>query len=134
MNMAQYKRYLLQQIRKDYELFLVENKFTAEMVKVVVEDISDQVPMPKDWTNLELRKSLIHGDGNFLVIDMEAGTLVAPARLSGKRTPAGRYTNHSPAPNAVFERDGEDINLILTRNVSAGEEITVNYRQAGQVR
>ena len=65
------------------------------------------------------------------------GAVIAPARIAGKRTPAGRYTNHSAKPNAVMvQLPSGDIDLVASRHISGcaggqlGEEITIDYRQA----
>jgi len=65
------------------------------------------------------------------------GDLIAPARIAGMRTPAGRYTNHSNTPNsAMILTACGDINLIALRDIEGckggdnGEEITIDYRQA----
>ena len=63
--------------------------------------------------------------------------LIAPARIDGKRTPAGRFTNHSKTPNAEMVLSGNgDIFLFAKQSISGckggnvGAEITVDYRQA----
>jgi hypothetical protein len=101
-----------------------------------VED--DLVPYPPGLWNsrLAVRQSSIHGKGLFAEANITAGEIICPARVQGKRTPAGRYTNHSEAPNAkpilVF---GTDIGWLALRDIHGrrggqnGEEITVDYRE-----
>ena len=71
----------------------------------------------------------------FLSWPIEKDGVLGPARINGKRTPLGRYTNHSMSPNAKPElMDNGDIYLVSTMNISGckggskGEEITVDYR------
>jgi len=65
---------------------------------------------------------------------IEPGEILAPARLGDKRTPIGRYTNHSHKPNAKMEFYNGDIYLVATTGISGcqggrlGDEITTDYR------
>jgi SET domain-containing protein len=66
-----------------------------------------------------------------------SGQIIAPARIAGKRTPAGRYVNHSMNPNCKYIADENgDIYLVSLRDIDGckgggcGEELTVDYRQA----
>jgi SET domain-containing protein len=66
--------------------------------------------------------------------DIAAGEPVAPARRGGKRTPAGRYTNHGAHPNAAMMMlENGDIDLVAIKAIGGclggmdGEEITVDY-------
>jgi hypothetical protein len=123
--------------RHDYEYFLNQIGITDELVREQSEDESDQVPMPAGFSNVTVRNSFIEGKGIFLSSPVEPGEVIAPARIKDKRTPAGRFTNHSNNPNAYFEmNDAGDIYLFASRPIKGcvggeqGEEITVNYRQA----
>ena len=67
----------------------------------------------------------------------EPGDLLAMARIGGKRTPAGRYTNHAKRPNArMIATPNGDIALVATRVINGahggqdGDEVTDDYRQA----
>lgn len=120
--------------REDYERFLVEYGFTQQFLDPIVQSTADQVPMPEGFNKLALQPSPIHGLGMFATCAVEEGELLAPARVDGKRTPAGRYTNHSVEPNAVFVAlDSGDLNMVAARAIQAGEEVTIDYRQAGRV-
>lgn len=136
---AEYEQFLLSSVktldvREDYERFLIEYGFSAEAVKAIVEKEADQIPMPAGFGKVEKRESAIDGQGLFVTVDVEPGDFLAPARLSGKRTPAGRYTNHSPYPNAAMHPlPNGDIHLIATHKISSGNEILIDYRQAGSV-
>lgn len=66
--------------------------------------------------------------------DIEAGDFIAPGRVDGLPTPAGRYTNHSNNPNVeVRGNDSGDLDVYATRPISAGDEVLIDYRQAGEV-
>lgn len=119
--------------RKDFQCFLDEHGYTEEGIRPFVQSTADQVPMPEGFDALELRPSPIHGLGMFAVRDLTEGELLAPARLAGKRTPAGRYTNHSAQPNAIFvAQPNDDLHLVAARPIAAGEEVVIDYRQAGR--
>lgn len=79
---------------------------------------------------LRVGESDIEGLGLIATRSFAAGELIAPARIGGKRTPAGRYANHQDVPNAkMLERAG-DIVLVALRAIAPEEEITVNYRDS----
>ena len=119
-------------IRKDYTDFLNEYGFTQEFVDVILKlDTMDD----KDPTSLVVIKdSVIEGVGMFAVRDITKGELIAMARVNGVRVIAGRYTNHSPTPNAIFVlEESMDLSLVASQDIPSGEEVTINYRQAGEV-
>lgn len=124
--------------REDFAMVLEQSGFTAELVKQQSENTDDQILLAKcDAPKLAVRDSSIHGKGIFVSSPVLPGEIIAPARLSGMRTQAGRYTNHSKMPNAVFvKEDSGDIYLVATRHIAGcqgggnGEEVTVDYRQA----
>ena len=121
----------------DFEQAMAEHGFTLELVRSVSEYEGDQIPFPQGSYKVIVSDSKIEGKGLFATGNIQVGEVIAPARLGEKRTPAGRYTNHSKNPNAVFVlRDNEDIDLVASQPISGmrggllGEEITINYRQA----
>ena len=123
--------------RADYAAMLSECGFTEEIARSQSENTADQIPFPTGAWRVKTGASAIEGKGLFATSDIQAGELIAPARIGGMRTPAGRYTNHSAEPNArmVFTQSG-DINLVALKTVAGcrggldGEEITIDYRQA----
>lgn len=134
MGAAENVQLLAQIARDDYAQFLIEYGFTQEFVTQLVENEADQVPMPRAFDALELRDSPIAGCGMFAVRNIDAGETIAPARIDGMRTPAGRYINHSPRANAVFvPASGTDLLVRAARAIRAGEEVTIDYRQAMSV-
>ena len=120
--------------RADYRRFLAEYGLSEGYVRSVVEDLSDHAEMPGGFDRFVRAPSAIHGDGLFAVVDIPAGSLVAPARIGDRRTVAGRFTNHARAPNCVFVETAEGgLDMRAARDVVAGEELTVNYRQVASV-
>jgi hypothetical protein len=123
--------------REDYMKLLQELGLTEDQVRAEVENEEDLVPMPYGSFAVAAGKSVIEGRGLFVTAPMRAGDVLAPARVGGKRTPAGRFTNHSSAPNAVMiQRSNGDVDLVALIDLNGshggqmGDEITVDYRQA----
>jgi len=124
--------------RDDFDNLIKQAGFTPEVVRQQSENTADQIAMPEGFgAKLTIRPSPIEGFGVFLSAPAEADEILAPARILDRRTPAGRYTNHSTNPNAKFVRTDDGIIwLVATRRISGcaggnqGEEVTVDYRQA----
>lgn len=124
--------------REDFEQVLKDFGFNAETVRQQSEDESDQIDMPVAFKAVaQVRDSNIEGKGLFLSWHTMSGQIIAPARIAGKRTPAGRYVNHSMNPNCKYVADENgDIYLMSLRDIDGckgggcGEELTVDYRQA----
>lgn len=116
----------------DFEQLMIELNISPEFMAAMVQHTGDLVPMPVGFDRLRLQTSSIHGQGMFATTDIATGEVLAPMRISGCRTPAGRYINHSPQPNAaVVAVPGNDyIEGRARRPISCGEEITIDYRQA----
>lgn len=124
----------------DFGLAIKELGFSNETVKAQSENTDDQCDLPSGSYKIKTGKSLIHGTGLIATGDILENEVIAPARISGKRTIAGRFTNHSKNPNAeMIAAENGDIYLKAIRNISGcvggfdGEEITVCYRQAIKV-
>lgn len=127
----------IQQAREDFIAALKENDLTPEYVTEQTENTADQMTMPYGWFKSCVLNSSIHGKGLFASGFFLAGEVIAPVVIDGKRTPAGRYTNHSNQPNAEgLVMPNGDVVLIALRNISGcksgarGEEITTDYRKA----
>lgn len=123
--------------RQDFGLLLQQTGFTHELVQQQSVNQDDQIPLPPGSWKLKVGRSNIDGQGIFVTSAVGAGEVIAPARLAGMRTPAGRYTNHSIAPNALMEQlPNGDIQLVALRRIEGckggldGEEVTIDYRQA----
>jgi hypothetical protein len=112
--------------RRDYDGFLLESGFTEEDVQKVTHG-SEVMVIESDV--FCVTTSEIEGVGLFPVTQIRAGDIIAPALLDGVKTTAGRYTNHSGAPNAeMIVMDDKNINLVALRDI-VDEEITTNYRE-----
>ena len=120
----------------DYEVMLKELNVTEEQVRFESERTEDLIPFPYGSLSVSVSDSPIQGRGLFATSDFKAGDLIVMGRIRDKRTPAGRYTNHSPDPNGKFVLIDGDIALIALKDISGcrgghlGDEITVNYRDA----
>lgn len=124
--------------REDFFAVIKAAGFTPEIVRKQSENILDQISIPVEYApKLTIRNSFIEGKGVFVSSPVDDGEVISPARIGGKRTQAGRYTNHSKNPNAKFVKDDSgNIWLVAMRRISGclgggqGEEVTVDYRQA----
>lgn len=116
----------------DYRLFLSQVGATQAQMDAMVCIDSDLMPMPEGFA-VEVKPSDIAGNGMFALTEFKVGELVCPGRLDGKRTPAGRFVNHSIYANVEPVKAGDDINFIALRNITAGEEILVDYRASMRV-
>ena len=121
----------------DYYLAIAEFGFDHETVRKQTESIDDQIPMPFGNYKFMVANSRIDGKGVFATGNFKEGEVIAPARINGKRTPVGRYTNHSKNANGIMVlRDNNDIDLVAKKAINGchggnlGEEITIDYRQA----
>ena len=120
---------------EDYKEALMEFNVTEELARAQSENEDDQIPMPFGSFKIGVFESTIEGKGVFATAEIKLGETIAPARLSGKRTPVGRYTNHSLQPNAEMRMINNDIYLVAIAKIEGckggqlGEEITTNYRQ-----
>jgi hypothetical protein len=121
----------------DYYAAITEYGFDHETVQKQVQNLDDQIDLPHGGYKMMVAPSKIEGKGVFATSNIDAGETIAPARIAKKRTPAGRFTNHSKNPNAkMVLLDNDDINLVAVTPIigckggNLGEEITIDYRQA----
>lgn len=121
----------------DYRQVLVEFGFSEERARAIAHNEADLVELPYGGYKIMVSDSPIEGKGLFATASIAPGEIIAPARIGGKRTIAGRYTNHSLVPNAeMVLRESGDIDLVATmpiggcRGGQRGDEITINYRSA----
>ena len=122
---------------EDFAAAIAEFGFDADTVTAMSENEDDQMPFPQGSYKVMVAPSNVHGKGLFATADIAANELIAPARIDGKRTPAGRFTNHSRHPNAeMVMADSGDIFLFAKQVISGckggnvGDEITIDYRHA----
>ena len=122
----------VQKAQIDYGVFLHQIGMTQDEMDSIVHIEYDLMDMPEGLFT-QLRESPIHGKGLFATKDFEAGEVVCPGRIDGKRTPAGRFINHSLNPNIVPEKVGDDIYAVAMRKIQAGDELLVDYRASMRV-
>ena len=108
-------------------------QLTAGVSEASIQAIIRSPDQRSYWGLFKVKASSIDGLGVFTVIPMRAGDQLGPARIDGRRTPIGRYTNHSDHPNAEMRLVGRDLVLILSKNVEKNREITVDYAQVLRV-
>jgi hypothetical protein len=125
-------RSAVQKAKIDYSAFLHQIGMTQEDMDKIVHIESDLMDMP-DGVAVELRDSPIHGKGLFATRDFEAGEVVCPGRLDGKRTPGGRFINHSLDYNITPCKVDDDIYAVAARKIRAGDELLVDYRASMRV-
>lgn len=127
--------------REDFQKVISAFGMDEEFVSSISRSEDDQIPFPAGTApKVALHPSPIHGTGVFSSFPIASFEVIGPARLAGKRTPLGRYTNHSANPNAFFvKNDSGDIYAMASRDIRGcqggdnGEEITVDYCQALKV-
>jgi hypothetical protein len=122
----------VQKAQIDYGAFLHQIGMTQDEMDSIVHIEYDLMDMP-EGVFTQLRESPIHGKGLFATKNFEAGEVVCPGRIDGKRTPAGRFINHSLNPNIVPEKVGDDIYAVAMRKIQAGDELLVDYRASMRV-
>jgi len=132
-------RKLLSSDRDDYQSVLNESGFDEGEVRKMTESEEDQIPMPNGSYKFKIGDSSIEGRGVIATSSIESGEIIGPARIGDKRTPIGRYCNHSCNPNAKMAIYSGSIYLEATNEIAGckggldGEEITVDYRQSLRV-
>ena len=121
--------------REDFKLMLDDVGVTRELVEAQSKNKIDLINLGS--IKVKVSDSPIEGKGLFALSPFSEGELISPARISGKRTEAGRFTNHSANPNAMMkEAENGNINLVAIKDIKgcqggdSGEEITIDYRQA----
>jgi len=122
----------IQRAQIDYGAFLYQINMTQNKMDMIVHNESDLMDMP-NGVAVELRDSPIHGKGLFATRNFEVGETVCPGRVDGKRTPGGRFINHSFNCNIKPEKIGDDIYAIAVRKIRAGDELLVDYRASMRV-
>ena len=122
----------IQKAKIDFDAFLHQTGLTQNEMDSIVHIESDLIEMPSN-IDVELRDSMIHGKGLFALRDFKVGQIVCPGRLNGKRTPGGRFINHSCFSNITPKKFGDDIYAVATQKIFAGEELLVNYRTSIRV-
>lgn len=122
--------------RIEYQQMLEDLGYTEGEVRRQSEITVDLIPLPFGTYKVAVADSPIEGKGIFATSGIEAGETIAPARLDGKRTPLGRFTNHSDNPNSKMVVDSKgDLYVVATKDICGmtggvfGEELTTDYRE-----
>lgn len=116
--------------RIDYKQVLIDTGINEEIARLISENPEDQTSSNDGCENIYISPSDLEGMGVFANIVFVAGDTIGIARINALRTKIGRYTNHSANPNCRYEICDNLLKAIAVRDISANEEITVNYRQA----
>ena len=122
--------------KEDFEALIEEYSLDPYAVRSESERTEDMIPFPEGPLSVAVFDSPIEGKGLFAVANIAEGDLVAHGRIDNKRTPAGRYTNHSKTPNSAPVNSVNGVDFVALRDIAgnkggfAGEEITIDYRQA----
>jgi len=124
------ERFEIEKHRNDYRQMLIECGYSHETAREQSENAEDQITIPLEDYGIKVGDSLIEGQGIFATAGISEGEPIAPVRIDGMRTQAGRFTNHSAEPNAIMTlREDGNIDLVALRSIHE-EEITVDYRQS----
>jgi SET domain len=123
---------MIQNAQNDYNLFVSQLGLDQAQINEIVQIENDLIDMPEGYA-VELRDSKIHGKGLFATKRFEAGEVICPGRINGKRTPAGRFINHSFDSNVIPTLVGDDINAVAKRTIHINEELLVDYRASMRV-
>ena len=126
------KQLAIESARADYQLFLTQLGVDQDAIDAIVTIESDLIDMPEGHS-VELKASPVHGIGMFATRHFFAGEVICPGRLNGKRTPAGRYINHSCDANVIPYKFDDDIYVITIKDVPVGGELLVDYRASMRV-
>ncbi len=115
----------------DYLLMCKDIGLEPEQIRIITENHSNLIAMPEgEGLRIEIKDSTVNGKGMFAKVDVESGERIAPVTIKEKRTPAGRYINHSQNFNAIFVSDDNfNMNLVSVKPIPRGAEVLVDYRQ-----
>ena len=114
--------------REDYYIMVSSTGMNDSDIKTQVECTDDLISIFGEYEHLTVKKSKINGNGVFTNKKILTDSLICKSRIDGKRTEAGRYTNHAVNNNAKMVFNGDDMELVSTKDIEENEEITVNYR------
>lgn len=119
--------------RKAFKDMLNSMNISMETALLESYNALDMCELPKGSYKIKLAPSAIEGTGLHATANIAVGECIAPARLAGLRTIAGRYVNHGNDANAEYREVGGDLYLYAKRPIAGckgaynGEEITINY-------
>jgi len=129
-----YEKLTAESIEECYKMLTGKSDYLALLseVNMTEDDVQDEMQqaLMTDFieTGVYVAPSIIHGSGLFAGKQFLAGEIICTARKGDKKTIAGRYSNHSPNPNARMQNHGQDLLVIAAKNIQENEEIMTNYR------
>jgi len=118
----------------DYVKALEDLGATQQQAMALSEKSSDLISFPSGTYKVKVGHSKRQGRGLIATANIAPAETICPTRIGDKRTPAGRYTNHSANPNARMVIVKDTIYLVALRPIKGcaggfdGDEITVDYR------
>lgn len=122
--------------RQDFLLMCKETGWSEQDIQTLSSYRGDCIPFPYGNYALISSESPIHNKGMFATAFFNAGDIIAPMNIGGKRTPAGYLVNHSKTPNCEAKYDASGILLLVAKkNINGmlggevGDELTLDYRQ-----
>jgi len=119
--------------KSDFDFFITQLGTTKKLVNNISNISTDLIEMP-DGFSVETRNSDIHGKGLFALKGFKSGEEICPGRINGMRTPAGRFINHSPEPNAVtVKKINGDLVALAIKDIAPNDEILIDYRNSMKV-
>ena len=122
----------LKEVHDNYDIFCKELGLNQEEIDTMVSITHDLIEMPKEYFT-EIRSSKIHGKGLFATQSFKMWDVVCPCRLNEKRTPGGRFINHSHKNNLMPIKIGDDIYAVASKDIYQNEELLLDYRSMVRV-
>jgi len=119
----------------DFDRFAIEYALPPELLQGIMDHTDDLTVTEECLSKVEIGQSLIHGRGLFAISSIKAGEFICVGSVDGKRAIGGRFTNHSPFPNAEYRLNEKKtgIDVYAKRNIEPDEEILLDYREAFEV-
>lgn len=115
----------------DFDQFLSEIGLTRADMDAAKDAAQVFAPLTSsERASIDVARSPIEGMGVFSKTGFSMSDRIGLLKVGEFWTELGRYANHDPRPNAELL---EDMSVIATRPILAGEEITLNYRQIHQI-
>ena len=111
--------------KADLEYKVAQFGFTPELMHQLSVDETTLDPTPID--GVDVLPSELHGLGLFATKGFQRGESICKVRSGDKRTLAGRYSNHSPAPNCEVHFEAGELVLAALRDIELCEELTTDY-------
>ena len=121
-----YEKFTTTLAKKSYLQFLNEFNINAATIR------SESESEPYKEINSDtfyVAESSIDGRGVFASKPFYAGEIIGPMIKDGNKTQLGRFVNHSGYPNTNYMGN----NIMATRAIDAGQELTIAYNLSGRL-